>query len=89
MPKRVQIESHFSSAELKRRYQTSTDPVELRRWHLIWLVNDGWTLTDAASVIGLNYHYAREIIQNYNHQGSEGIRNRRKKSCEPCDHDLS
>jgi transposase len=82
MPRKLHLENHLSTADLKNRYLRCCDPVELRRWHLIWLVSDGWTLTEAAGIVALSYHYAREIIQNYNQQGIEGIRRRRKRPCQ-------
>ncbi|MBE9062999.1 helix-turn-helix domain-containing protein [cf. Phormidesmis sp. LEGE 11477] len=80
MPKRIFLADHLTTYELKSRYQSSKDIVELRRWHLLWLVAEGWTLTDAAGIVALNYHYAREIVQSYNKLGAAGVRNRRKDS---------
>ncbi|WP_227500082.1 helix-turn-helix domain-containing protein [Synechococcus sp. PCC 7335] len=80
MGRKLQIKSHYSVDELKARYRASFDPVEARRWQLIWLVSEGKTLTAAAEVIADNYHYAREIVSNYNAAGAEGLRNRRKDS---------
>lgn len=74
------MSNHFTICELKAHYQASKDVVELRRWHLLWLVAEGRTLKDAASIVVLNYHYAHEIIQSYNKLGAEGIRNRRNMS---------
>lgn len=82
MPRKVHLERHLATADLKTLYQECTSPVELRRWHLLWLVADGWTLTDAANIVGLSYHYAREIVQNYNQQGIEGVRSRRNRQCQ-------
>ena len=85
MPRKLHLEQHLPPGDLKALYQKSTRPVELRRWHLLWLVSDGWTLTQAANIVGLSYHYAREIIQNYNQQGPEGvISRRRQQASSPC-----
>ena len=78
MGRKLQIESHYSAAELKARYRECCDPVEARRWQLIWLVTEGKTLTAAAEAIAFNYDYAREIIRRYNADGVDGLRNRRK-----------
>ena len=80
MGRKLQIESHYSAAELKARYRACCDPVEARRWQLIWLVTEGKTLTAAAEAIAFNYDYAREIIRRYNADGVNGLRNRRKDS---------
>nr|WP_262561904.1 helix-turn-helix domain-containing protein [Acaryochloris sp. CCMEE 5410] len=78
MPRKLYLEPHFSPDELKSHYRASQDPVESRRWHLLWLVSEQTTLTQAAQVVGLNYDYAREIVREYNHNGAHGLRNRRK-----------
>jgi molybdenum-dependent DNA-binding transcriptional regulator ModE len=58
----------------------TTDYVESRRWHLLWLVHTQGALTNAAQTVGFNYDYARSIMQAYNREGAEGVRNRRKDS---------
>ncbi|MEM6717558.1 MAG: winged helix-turn-helix domain-containing protein [Cyanobacteria bacterium P01_C01_bin.147] len=78
MPRKLHLAPHYSSTELKARYRASTDPVESRRWHLLWLVSEQTTLTDAARAVGLNYDYARTIVGDYNLDGAAGLRNRRK-----------
>ena len=78
MPRNLHLEPHFSPDELKGHYRASRDPVESRRWHLLWLVSEQTTLTHAAQVVGLNYDYAREIVGEYNRNGANGLRNRRK-----------
>jgi len=80
MGRKLQIKSHYSVDELKARYRSCCDPVEARRWQLIWLVSQGKTLTAAAEAIAYNYDYAREIVSNYNAEGAKGLRNRRKDS---------
>ena len=78
MARPLHLEPHFSADELKARYRASDDPVESRRWHLLWLVHTQTTLTDAAKVVGLNYDYARAVVKDYNRDGADGLRNRRK-----------
>ena len=78
MPRKLRIVPHLSSTELKERYQTSCDPVESRRWHLLWLVSEHETLTAAAAAIGLGYDYARRIVRIYNSDGVSSVRNRRR-----------
>jgi transposase len=36
------------------------------------------TLTDAAKTVGFNYDYARAVVKDYNRDGADGLRNRRK-----------
>lgn len=69
MTRKAHLEPHLSSNELKTRYQLTTDKVESRRWHLLWLVSQKWTIKQAAVAVGLNYDYAKDIVRNYNQQG--------------------
>jgi len=39
MPKKAYLASHFSTEELKEKYRTCQDPVEARRWHLLWKIS--------------------------------------------------
>ena len=34
MPRKASLAPHYSSEELKKKYRTSQDSVETRRWHL-------------------------------------------------------
>ncbi len=78
MPKKAYLKSHLSEAEIKNRYLQIRDRVESRRWHLLWLVSQNWTIKEAAQALGLNYDYAKDIVKSYNTQGPDGILNRRK-----------
>ncbi|AMW28415.1 MULTISPECIES: helix-turn-helix domain-containing protein [Arthrospira] len=76
MPPKAHIEPHLSVDDLKNRYRQARDTTESRRWHLLHLVGSGWTIKQAAEVVGLNYDYAKEIIRRYNHEGPPSVRNR-------------
>lgn len=78
MPKKAYLNSHLSEIEIKTRYLQTRDRVESRRWHLLWLVSQNWTIKEAAKALGLNYDYAKDIVKNYNQQGPNAILNRRK-----------
>ncbi|MEG4990294.1 IS630 family transposase [Microcoleus sp. BR0-C5] len=80
MPKKVELEPHLSHSDLKARYRSSYDPVEARRWHLLWKVASGWRVKDAASVVGLNYDYARRVIKKYNEIGIDSVTNKRNRT---------
>lgn len=80
MSRKAYLATHVSSSELKSRYQLTTDKVESRRWHLLWLVAENWTIKQAAAAVGLNYDYAKEIVRHYNHQGESALLNRRRSA---------
>lgn len=78
MGRTITLAKHLRNEELKTRYQSSTDPVESRRWHLLWLVAQRWYLLDAAESVGVSYSYARKVVYAYNQGGAEAIKNRRR-----------
>ena len=64
---------------LKKKYIKSQDPVESRRWHLLWKVSLGWSIKNSALAIGINYDYGQEIVKKYNNLGEEGVKNQKNK----------
>ena len=79
MAKKAYLIPDLSSAQLKARYLSTLDRVESRRWQLLWLVSKKWTIKQAASAVGINYDYARDIVKSYNQLGAAGITNGYKK----------
>ncbi|MGK7926948.1 MAG: helix-turn-helix domain-containing protein, partial [Spirulina sp.] len=79
MPRKVYLAPHLSTEKLKKKYRTSEDPVESRRWHLLWKISLGWTIKNSAIAIGLKYEYCQKILKRYNEQGEEGVKNGRKR----------
>lgn len=78
MPKAAYLANHFNSNELKQKYLKSKDPVESRRWGLLWKISLGWTIKNSALALGIDYQYAKKILKRYNETGSDGVKNRRK-----------
>ena len=76
MPPKAHLESHLTAEELKIRYRQAENATESRRWHLLLLVSRNWTIKQAAQVIGINYDYAKEIVQRYNREGPGSVKNR-------------
>lgn len=76
MPPKAHLKPHLTAEELRTRYRQAQDTTESRRWHLLLLVARNWTIKQAAQVVGLNYDYAKEIVQRYNREGPSSVRNR-------------
>lgn len=74
MPKKAYLASHLNTFELKKRYQQSKNPIESRRWHLLWKIAQGWTIKNSAVAVGISYGYAQRIVRNYNQSGITGIK---------------
>ncbi len=73
MPKKAYLAPHLSACELKKKYQQSKNPLESRRWHLLWKIAQGWTIKNSAVAVGISYGYAQRIIRNYNQDGFIGV----------------
>ncbi len=79
MPKKAYLASYLSSKELKKRYQKSKNPIESRRWHLLWKIAQGWTIKNSAIAVGISYGYAQRIVRNYNQHGVIGVKVKPRK----------
>jgi len=73
MPKSVTLAAHLSTEQLKHRYRKSSNSIELRRWHLLWKIAQGWTMKNSAVAVGISYEYAQKIVTHYNLQGEQGV----------------
>jgi transposase len=79
MVKKVHLHPYLTNSQLKSRYLDSSDRAESRRWHLLWLVSQQWTIQQASQAVGLNYDYAKDIVKAYNKLGERAIANRRRQ----------
>ncbi len=79
MPPKAKLNAHLSPDDLKLRYRQASDTAEARRWQLIHLVAQDWTIKQAAQAVDLNYDYAKEIIRRYNHEGPDSVQHRSHK----------
>lgn len=79
MPPKAELKSYLTPDELKHRYRQARDPSEARRWQLIHLVAQNWTIKQAAQAVDLNYDYAKEIVRRYNQHGPDAVNNRSQK----------
>ncbi|MDY6784746.1 MAG: helix-turn-helix domain-containing protein [Cyanobacteriota bacterium] len=83
MPPRPKLEPYLTVKDLKNRYRQARDTAEARRWHLLYLVAQKWTIKQAAQIVDLNYDYAKELIQRYNREGPLSLQNRSKNRQRP------
>jgi transposase len=74
MPKKAYLASYLSTVELKKRYQQSKNPIESRRWHLLWKIAQGWTMKNSAVAVSISYGYAQRIVSSYNQYGVGGVK---------------
>jgi transposase len=78
MPPKAKLEPYLTVEALKTHYRQARDTTEARRWHLLYLVAQQWTIKQAAQIVGLNYDYAKEIVKRYNREGPASLKNRAK-----------
>ena len=83
MPPKAYLKQYLTIEELKIRYRQAPDTIESRRWHLLLLIAQKWSIKKAAQVVGLNYDYAKEIFGRYNREGPESVKNRSKNRQPP------
>lgn len=78
MPPKACLQPYLSCEELKNRYRQAQDTTEARRWHLLLLISQQWSIKRASQIVGINYDYAKEILGRYNREGPTAMRNRNK-----------
>ena len=79
MPRKAYLANHYNCEQLKQKYIKSQDPVESRRWHLLWKISLGWSIKNSALAVGINYDYGQEIVKKYNNLGEKGVKNLKNK----------
>ena len=52
MAKRVIVQIELTTEELHDRYRSATNPVERTHWHILWLMKEGHTPNEIASMLG-------------------------------------
>jgi len=55
----------------------TTDAVERTHWHMLWLAKEGKSPREIAALLGYTARWVRTIIQRWNAQGEEGMRDQR------------
>src|SRR5215472_15602235 len=73
MPKRVTVQTELTTEELHARYRSTPHPVERTHWHILWLLKDGHTPDEIASILGSTARWVRTIVQRWNRAGSQAF----------------
>ncbi|MDB9311982.1 helix-turn-helix domain containing protein [Spirulina sp. CS-785/01] len=63
---------------MREKYQKTDEPVEKRRWQILWKIALGWTVKNTAIAVGVSYQYAHKVLAQYNQEGVSGLKNKRK-----------
>jgi transposase len=76
--KRIELAAHLTSDELKARYRSCRDANEARRWHVLWQLSLGATITETAALTSLHRNGIRKIVQRYNADGPDAVPDQRR-----------
>ena len=75
MGRRVQVEWHESTDELKRQYQQEKQAQRRTRLQALWLLRQGQPITVVAQLVGVNYRTVQDWLSWYRQAGlSEVLR---------------
>lgn len=77
MVKRVEVKTELTGEELHERYRQTKDAVERTHWHILWQVKEGKTPREVAELLGYTARWVRTVVQRWNSEGEEGIRDHR------------
>src|SRR3954452_16450908 len=77
MPAHITLQPHLNSAELEQRYRAAKEPNERSWWQILWLLSQGRTGREIATVTGYSPYWIGQIAKRYNTEGPSGMRNRR------------
>jgi transposase len=80
MAKKRPLENHLETAELAQRYRGARDPVERAHDQIIWLLSQGRSTGEVATVTGSSRSWIRRIVRRYNERGTAGLGDRRQQN---------
>ena len=78
MVKRVVVSTELTAAELHERYRSATNAVERTHWHILWLIKEGHTPNEVASLLGYTARWIRTVVGRWNSAGEPAIRDHRR-----------
>ncbi|WP_165423149.1 helix-turn-helix domain-containing protein [Ktedonosporobacter rubrisoli] len=67
------VQADLTSQELHDHYRSATNSVERTHWHILWLMKEGHTPDEIASLLGYTARWVRTIVQRWNRAGEQGI----------------
>jgi transposase len=77
MSNHIALHPHLTSSELEQRYRVAKEPNERSWWQILWLLSQGRTGREVATVTGYSPYWIGQIAKRYNQQGPNGMQNRR------------
>ncbi len=78
MNKRLSVDGQLSVEELEGRCRQARDGVARSQWQILWLVAQGRSCQEVATLTGYSVPWVRELIHRYQREGPAGIGDRRQ-----------
>lgn len=77
--KKIALSDHLTCEELGHHYRKAKDPVERSRWHVLWLIAQGYSRAEIAKITSYTASWLTAIIKRYNAQGPAGVEDQRHR----------
>jgi hypothetical protein len=69
MSEQITLQPHLSIDELEMRYRRAKAPTERSQLQIVWLIAQGKSTEEAASITGYNPNWVNQLICRYNQVG--------------------
>ncbi|HZH30372.1 MAG TPA: winged helix-turn-helix domain-containing protein [Pyrinomonadaceae bacterium] len=66
MARRIELNPHLTTEELRQRYRSCQKPQEKVRWHALYLISKGVVAADAARRMGRSSSWITSLTRRYN-----------------------
>ncbi len=76
MPRRIRLDPHLTTDELKRRYRAAKELHERSWYQILWLLATGQLAREIAEGTGYSRYWIGQVGRRYTRQGPEGMVNR-------------
>ena len=80
MPRKTHIEPHLSLEELKKKIRRCRETVARQQLRVIYWIMQGHTQKAVAEKTGYSAAWVHAIVQRYNEEGVEALRDHRKEN---------
>lgn len=81
MASRIELKTHLTAEELRKRYRSCAKPQEKARWHALYLIATGVVAAEAARRVGRASSWITSLARRYNRDGTTAVA--RKQSTKP------
>jgi len=83
MKRRIPLEAHLTSQQIKARFLKCGDLVERSHWQTLWLLSrsdKNYTCSEVADLMGFTADWVRKLVRRYNADPVNGLLDERRKN---------